>query len=53
MASLRSRRRADGTTAHAVVYIHDGRQTSVTFDSEHSAAEFLDSIKLLGARVLC
>lgn len=49
MASLRSRRRADGTTAYAVVYIHDGRQTSVTFDSEHSANEFLCSIKLLGA----
>lgn len=49
MASLRSRRRADGTTAHAVVYLLDGRQTSVTFDSEHSAQEFLDSIRLLGA----
>jgi integrase len=49
MASIRYRRRADGSTAYNVIYILLGRQTSVTFDSEHSATEFVQSIKLLGA----
>lgn len=49
MASIRIRRRSDGSVGYNVVYIHDGRQTSVTFDSEHSANEFLGSVKLLGA----
>jgi integrase len=49
MASIRERKRADGTVAYNVVYVHNKQQTSVTFDSEHSANEFLGSIKLLGA----
>ncbi len=49
MASIRARRRADGSIGYNVVYVLDGRQTSVTFDSEHAAAEFLASVKLLGA----
>jgi len=49
MASIRTRTRADGSIGYNVVYIHDGRQTSVTFDSEHSATEFLGSVKLLGS----
>ena len=49
MASIRVRLRGNGTTAYNVMYILDGRQTSVTFDSEHAAAEFRDSVNLLGA----
>lgn len=49
MASIRARRRADGTAAYAVLYKHDGSQTSVTFDSEHSATEFRDTVNQLGA----
>ncbi len=49
MASLRVRKRADGSTAYNVVYVHDGRQTSVTFDTEPAAEEFLNSVRLLGA----
>jgi integrase len=49
VASIRIRGRSDGTTAYNVVYVMDGRQTSVTFDSQAAADEFLGSIKLLGA----
>jgi integrase len=49
MASIRSRKRSDGTTAHSVLYVHAGQQTSVTFDTEHAATEFRDSINLLGS----
>ena len=49
MASLRVRKRADGSTAYNVVYVHDGRQTSVTFDTEPAADEFLNSVRLLGS----
>ncbi len=48
MASIRSRARADGTTAHAVLYVHNGEQTSATFDSLRAAEEFRDSINLIG-----
>ena len=49
MASIRSRKRSDGTTAHSVLYVHAGQQTSVTFDTERAATEFRDSINLLGS----
>jgi len=49
VASLRVRKRADGSTAYNVVYVHDGRQTSVTFDTEPAADEFLNSVRLLGS----
>jgi len=49
MASIRARKRADGSVAYAVLYKHRGQQTSVTFDTEHSAGEFCDSIELIGA----
>lgn len=49
MASIRVRKRADGSVAYNVVYSHDGRQTSVTFDAEPAAEEFLGSVRLLGA----
>lgn len=49
MASIRERKRADGTVAYNVVFHQGGRQTSVTFDDPGSAEQFLDSIGLLGA----
>lgn len=49
MASIRARQRADGTAAYAVLYKHNGSQTSVTFDTEHSAVEFRDTVNQLGA----
>lgn len=49
MASIRSRKRADGTNAYAVLYTYAGQQTSATFDSRHSAEEFKSSVELLGA----
>jgi integrase len=49
MASIRERKRADGSVAYNVVYVHEGRQTSVTFDSGDAAEQFLGSIGLLGA----
>lgn len=50
MASIRSRRRADGTTAHAVLYSLSGSQTSATFPTLAAAEEFRDSVNLLGAQ---
>jgi integrase len=49
MAAIRERKRADGTVAYNVVYIHGGRQTSATFDNPNAAEEFLDTVRLLGA----
>ena len=48
MAFMRPRQRADGTTAYAVVYRHDGKESSETFDVEAEATEFLDAVNLLG-----
>lgn len=49
MASLRSRPRADGTVAHAVLYQYAGQQTSATFDTEADAEEFRKAVDTLGA----
>lgn len=49
MASIRTRRRADGTTAHAVLFAESGQQTSATFDSVKAAEEFRDAVNLMGA----
>lgn len=49
MASIRSRDRADGTTAHAVLYTHDNQQTSATFDTLADATEFRDTVNTIGA----
>lgn len=49
MASIRSRKRANGTTAWAVLYECGNTQTSATFDTEHSAGEFRDAVNLMGA----
>lgn len=50
MASLRERKRRDGTTAWAVLYSLDGRQTSATFDDEKTAQRFADAVDSIGAR---
>ena len=49
MASIRGRKRANGSTAWAVLYEIDGTQTSATFDTEHAAGEFRDAVNLMGA----
>lgn len=49
MASIRTRPRADGSTAYAVLYQVDGTQTSVTFDDERAAQDFRAAINTLGA----
>ena len=50
MASIRARRRGDGSTAWSVLYVIDGRQTSATFDTEEDAGKFRVLIDTLGAR---
>ncbi len=49
-ASIRTRRRADGSTAYAVLYQVDGTQTSTTFDDEKTAQEFRAAVKTLGPK---
>lgn len=49
MASIRSRKRAGGSTAYAVLYKHRGQQTSATFDTEESAEEFRAAVDSIGA----
>lgn len=49
MASIRTRQRADGTIAYAVLYTFNGRQTAATFDTLKAAEQFRDAINTLGA----
>jgi integrase len=49
VASIRSRKRADGTTAHAVLYTLNSSQTAVTFDTLQAAQEFRDAVNSIGA----
>jgi integrase len=49
MASLRTRKRGDGSTSWSVLYTINGRQTSVTFDSEEDASKFKILVDTLGA----
>ncbi len=48
MASLRRRKRKDGSTSWAVLFTLDGRQTSVTFGDEASAEKFRRLVDSLG-----
>lgn len=48
MAFIRSRPRADGTTAHVVNYVENGRQSTLTFDTDQHATEFLRVLETLG-----
>ena len=50
MASIRSRTRGDGSTSWSVLYVIDGRQTSVTFDTESDAGKFKILVDTVGAR---
>lgn len=48
MASIRTRQRRDGTTGYAVLYTHDRRQTSVTFDTLTDAEKFKALVDAVG-----
>jgi integrase len=49
MASIRVRRRADGTTAYAVLYKLNDTQTAATFGDQVSAEEFRAAVNSIGA----
>jgi hypothetical protein len=42
VASLRTRQRKDGTVYTSVLYVHDGRQTSSSFNNHTEALKFQD-----------
>jgi integrase len=48
MASLRVRQRKDGTAYTAVLYVHEGRQTSSSFNDHAEALRFQDVCNRLG-----
>ena len=48
MASIRPRKRSDGTSYTAVVYRHNGRQTSTSFGDHAEALKFQDVCNRLG-----
>src|SRR5258705_5826929 len=48
MASLRVRQRKDGTAYTSVLYVHDGRQTSSSFNDHAEALRFQDVCNRLG-----
>ncbi len=53
MASIRVRRRADGTTAYCVLFRHDGQQSTLTFEGEKAAEAFKAAVDAYGpARAL-
>ena len=49
MASIRSRARQGGSQSWSVLYVLNGRQTSVTFDTEAEAAKFKLIVDNVGA----
>jgi integrase len=50
MASIRERPRKDGTTAYAVLYSIDGRQSSLPFDDPKAAEAFKAAVEAHGAK---
>ena len=50
MASIRVRTRRGGSQSWAVLYVIDGRQTSVTFDTEADAQKFRTLVDTVGPR---
>jgi integrase len=48
MASLRTRTRKNGTTYHAVLYRHGGKQTSTSFEDVETAEKFLGLVDRVG-----
>lgn len=49
VASIRSKDRKDGSTAHRVFFRHDGQQTCLTFDDRAMAETFCTAVNQLGA----
>lgn len=50
MASIRTRTRRDGTTSWSVLYVIDGRQSSVTFDIQEGAEKFRTLVDTVGPK---
>ncbi|TDH54159.1 site-specific integrase [Mycobacterium eburneum] len=50
MASIRKRPRKDGTTCYAVLYVIDGRQSSLPFDNKQAAEAFRLAVEVHGAQ---
>ena len=50
MASIRTRSRHGGELAYSVLYILDGRRTSVTFDTETDAQKFKTLVDTVGGK---
>ena len=48
MASIRARKKADGTEYWSVLYRHDGRQTSTSFGDFSEASAFVEMAKKFG-----
>lgn len=48
MASIRERPRKNGTTAYAVLYVIDGRQSSLPFNDRDSAEKFRILVNAVG-----
>ncbi|MBS6071721.1 MAG: site-specific integrase [Actinomyces urogenitalis] len=48
MSSIRHKRRKDGTVSHQVLFRHEGRQTSATFENLDSARRFSRIVDELG-----
>ena len=48
MASLRTRQRKDGTVYTSVLYVHQGKQTSSSFNNHAEALQFQDVCNRLG-----
>ena len=48
MASLRTRLRKDGTVYTSVLYVHQGKQTSSSFNDHAEALRFQDVCNRLG-----
>jgi len=48
MGSLRTRQRKDGTVYTSVLYVHQGRQTSSSFNDHAEALKFQDVVNRLG-----
>lgn len=51
MASTRQRKRSDGTTTYEVLFRHQGRQRSETFNTAKAQAKFKRDVDTLGAEV--
>ncbi|HKI40746.1 MAG TPA: site-specific integrase, partial [Mycobacterium sp.] len=48
MASVRTRTRKDGTAYTSVLYVHQGEQTSSSFNDHAEALRFQDVVNRLG-----